>query len=209
MVNTTTAFTSRLTCLGSKLDQKYCKEYGEERSKQYLNSYEVPYGMETDTKGFIVIDLIKENIKQNIRKSYKSLVNKTDGIIFSPSVRNLQLLHRKVAGRTTRSDKTWDIQQEMIECGEAFVVELYKDGTLISAALFYKNKYCCYYACAASLTCVNSHAVIWSAIEFCKAEGLKRFELGEKIEGTEKEKNISKFKSGFGGHLEKRLVQRK
>jgi len=162
-----------------------------------------------DGKTFIVIDLTKFNLKQDVRKSYKSLINKTDGIIFSPSICGLQELHLKVAGRKTRSDRTWGIQQEMIDCGEAFVVELYNQGTLISAALFYKNEYCCYYACAASFKGVNSHAVIWSAVEFCKSEGLKRFELGEKLEETEKEKNITKFKSGFGGHLEKRLVQRK
>lgn len=136
-------------------------------------------------------------------------MNKQDGIIFSPTVRNLQKLHLKVAGRKTRSDETWDIQQEMVDAGEGFVVELYKDGTLISAAFFMKNQWCCYYAVAASLKGVNSHPVIWSAIEYCKEEGLKRFELGEKLEGTEKEKNISKFKAGFGANLEKRLVEKK
>ncbi len=97
----------------------------------------------------------------------------------------------------------------MVDAGEGFVVELYKDGTLISAAFFMKNQWCCYYAVAASLKGVNSHPVIWSAIEYCKEEGLKRFELGEKLEGTEKEKNISKFKAGFGANLEKRLVEKK
>jgi len=195
--------------LNSSLDKQYCKEYGQERPNEYYNVFEVPDGVEVDQKEFYVIDLTRDNLRKNVRKSYKSLINKTDGIFFSPSIRGLQNLHLKVAKRKTRSDKTWDIQQEMIDSGEAFVVELYLKGTLVSAALFYKNEYCCYYACAASLKGINSHPVIWSAVEFCKEEGLKRFELGEKLEGDKKEKNISMFKSGFGANIEKRLVQRK
>jgi hypothetical protein len=207
-----------LTALNSELDIEYCKEYGEARPyTDYLvngvasetTTIMQMTGKKFEECHFYVIDLTLDGLKKDVRKSYRSIINKVDGIVFVPTVYHLKELHRKVAGRSTRSDKTWDIQQQMIECGEAFVVELYKDGTLISAALFYKNKYCCYYACAASLPRANSHSIIWAAIEFCKEEGLKRFELGEKLEGTEKEKNISKFKSGFGGHLEKRLVQRK
>jgi hypothetical protein len=207
-----------LTALNSELDIEYCKEYGEERpytdflvngvASETTTILEM-IGNEFDEHHFYVIDLTLDGLKKDVRKSYRSLINKVDGIIFVPTVSHLKELHRKVAGRTTRSDKTWDIQQKMIEAGEAFVVELYKEGTLISAALFYKNKYCCYYACAASLPRANSHSIIWAAIEYCKEEGLKRFELGEKLEGTLKEQNISMFKSGFGGHLEKRLVQRK
>ena len=183
------------TALFSELDNKYCKAYGKER--------------EFKSGEFYVIDLTKDNLKKSLRKSYKSLVNRQEGVIFSPFIYQLKELHLKAAGRKTRSDETWDIQQEMIDAGEAFVVELYKDGTLISAALFMTNQYCCYYAVAASLVGVNSHPVIWAAIEYCKAEGLERFELGEKLEGTEKERNISKFKAGFGADLEKRLVREK
>ena len=75
------------------------------------------------------------------------------------------------------------------------------------AALFMTNKWCCYYAVAASLEGVNSHPLIWSAIQHCKAMGLKRFELGEKLNGSEKARNISYFKAGFGATLEKRVVK--
>lgn len=207
-----------MTALNSPLDVEYCKEYGEERPYvDYLvngvasetTTILQMTGKKFDERHFYVIDLTLDGLKKDVRKSYRSLINKVDGIVFVPTVAHLKELHRKVAGRATRSDRTWEIQQEMIENGEAFAVELYKDGTLISAALFYKNKYCCYYACAASLPRANSHSIIWAAIEYCKEEGLKRFELGEQLDGNEKEKNISLFKSGFGGHLEKRLVQRK
>jgi len=186
--------TPKNTALFSELDKKYCEAYGVWR--------------EWESGEFYVIDLTEDDLKKNLRKSYKSLVNKQDGIIFSSTIYNLKQLHFKSSGRQTRSDETWGIQQIMIDAGEGFVVELYKDGTLISAAFFMKNEYCCYYAVAASLKGVNSHPVIWAAIEYCKAEGLKRFELGEKLEGTEKEKNISKFKAGFGANLEKRLVDK-
>lgn len=184
--------TPKITALFSDLDKKYGKAYGQDR--------------EWKSGDFYVVDLTQDSLKTNLRKSYKSLVSKQDGIVFSPTVYNLKQLHKKAAGKT-RSDETWDIQEEMIRAGEAFVVELYNDtGTMVSAALFYKNPWCCYYACAATLPGANSHPVIWSAIEYCKAEGLKRFELGEKLEGNEKEKNISKFKSGFGAFIERRKV---
>ena len=204
----------KLTPLYSELDKKYGEAYGERRPKVvfYDNQLIMTHAeAEYDLKYFYVIDLAQSlrKLKSNLRKSYKSLVNKQDGIIFSPTVKNLKKLHRKAAGRKTRSDKTWAIQQEMIDEGEAFVVEMHgNDGTLLSAALFYKNNWCCYYAVAASFKGVNSHPVIWAAIEYCKQEGLKRFELGEKLEGTEKEKNISNFKAGFGAELEKRLVEK-
>jgi hypothetical protein len=207
----------KYTALYSELDNKYSKAYG--RKRPYVDFLidgepcqetldKMAQGIKFEERYFYVIDLTRDDLKKRLRKSYKSLVNKQDGIIFSPTVSNLKRLHLKASGRKTRSDETWEIQQEMINKGEAFVVELYKEGTLISAALFYKNEWCCYYAVAASFKGVNSHAVIWAAIEYCKAEGLKRFELGEKIEGTEKEKNISKFKSGFGADLEKRLKEK-
>jgi hypothetical protein len=177
------------------LDRKYCKAYGKPR--------------EFKSGEFFIIDLTKDDLKRNLRKSYKSLVNKQGGIVFSHTINNLKALHLKAAGRKTRSDETWEIQQEMIVAGEGFVVELYgNDGTLISAAFFMHNDYCCYYAVAASLQGVNSHAVIWAAICYCKEIGLKRFELGEKLDGTEKERNISKFKAGFGADLEKRIVEK-
>jgi hypothetical protein len=213
----TSQSTEKLTALYSKLDNQYSKEYGKERpyvdflvngDMSWRTAKMISDGSEFEDRYFYVINLKKDSLKSDVRKSYKSLINKQDGVIFSPTVYNLKELHHKVAGRKTRSDKTWDIQQEMINAGEAFVVELYKDGTLLSAALFYINKWCCYYAVAASLECVNSHPVIWAAIEYCKEEGLNRFELGEKLEGTEKEKNISKFKSGFGAELEKRLIEK-
>lgn len=219
MVNTTTVCisqsTQKYTALYSKLDKKYCKAYGKDRLEtiflvdgRYPPELQGTLLLGFELKEFYIIDLTQDNLKRNLRKSYKSLVNKQGGIIFSSTIYNLKQLHRYVTGRKTRSDETWDIQEDMIRAGEGFVVELYKDGTLISAAFFMTNQYCCYYAVAASLKGVNSHPVIWSAIEYCKAEGLKRFELGEKLEGTEKEKNISKFKAGFGPILEKRLIEK-
>ena len=207
----------RYTALSSSLDRKYCRSYGQDRPyMDYLVNGQIdPHTSEMFCNGsnfedryFYVIDLTQDNLKRNIRKSYKSLVNKQDGIVFSPSILGLKKLHHKVAGRKTRSDETWAIQQEMIANGEGFVVELYKDGTLIAAAFFQYNKWCCYYAVAASLSGVNSHPVIWAAIEYCQEEGLKRFELGEKIDIDEKNKNISNFKAGFGGKLERRLVEK-
>ena len=85
------------TALYSELDRKYSKAYGQDRpymdfsvNSQFnwdaLNSS--PDGTEFWMREFLVIDLTQslDNLKSNLRKSYKSLVNKQDGIIFSPYV---------------------------------------------------------------------------------------------------------------------------
>ena len=84
--------------------------------------------------------------RSSIRKSYKSLINwgkKELRIIYVNKsnvnfeyLKNYQLFHKKISGRQTRSDESWDIQYQLIKegYGELILAE-YKDN-LVAGALF-------------------------------------------------------------------------
>jgi len=140
-------------------------------------------------------------VRRNLRKSYKSLVNKTKGVNTTIFERYYEI-HEKVCGAKVRPEKTWDIQQEMVRTGKAFVVA--GPG---AAVLIYHNNYMAYYAGGRSLPGVDSHAVLLYAIETARNLRCKFFELGEQVfAGDPKLVNISKFKRGFGGETKTRLI---
>lgn len=153
-----------------------------------------------------IINLQKpiEELHCHIRKSYKSLCNKNNiKVSVIPILRNI---HFGMHGRATRNENTWDLQGRMIADGEAFVL-VNKEET--AGALFYHNKYSAYYACAASEG-GQTHPLVWQAIKILKEKRCRTFELGEQVlSGDNKLTNISKFKSGFGGFTQVRMVIRR
>ncbi|KKM21825.1 hypothetical protein LCGC14_1631520 [marine sediment metagenome] len=141
-----------------------------------------------------------EVVRRNLRKSYKSLVNKTQGVNTTVFER-YQRIHREVCGGV-RPDRTWQIQEEMVRTGKAFVVA--GPG---AAVLIYHNNHIAYYAGGRSLPGVNSHAVLWYAIETASQLRCKFFEIGEQVfSGDPKLVNVSKFKAGFCGTTQVRLI---
>jgi hypothetical protein len=154
-----------------------------------------------------IIDLTKtkEELHADLRKSYKSLIYKYP--VYNCTTKPIRDLHFKLRGKT-RPDETWEIQERMILNSQAFVLASGKVGLLTmeanATAMVYYNKDWAYYACGASE--IDSHHVIWSCILKAKELGCKWFEMGEqKFNGSEKEKNISIFKSGYGGKTIARL----
>ncbi len=147
-----------------------------------------------------VIDLTKsvEELHADLRKSYKSLIN-SEEVEAINDITILKGMHYKARGRKTRSDETWNIQQKMINDGEAICLRC-ED----SIGLFYTGKVWSYYACGVG---EKMHPVIWSAVKHAYyAKKSKFFEMGEQVfSGDEKLVNISKFKRGFGGFCEMRL----
>lgn len=147
-----------------------------------------------------IIDLIDTDAELhcNLRKSYKSLVNK-----YMPtdvSVDYLHQIHRKSAGKETRTQETWDIQQQMVDKEEAFCL-----GIPNAAALFLVSQDTCYYGVAAS-DGVDTHSLLWHAILRAKSIGCEWFDMGEQVyNGSAKLKKISKFKRGFGGKTKVRM----
>ena len=151
-----------------------------------------------------IINLRKsaEELHANIRKSYKSICNSKE-IDFSV-IEVLKEVHFEMHGKSTRNKQTWRYQDKMISAGKAFVLAD-KDETC--AALFYHNEHSAYYACSASRDGGKTHPIIWKAMQILKERGCKTLELGEQnFFGHEKNVNISRFKSGFGGDCFTRLL---
>jgi len=175
-----------------------------------------------------IIDLSapETQLRSQIRKSYKSLINwGTKNLklrlldhtnVTVEAMEQFRLLHVEVAGRETRSARTWELQLEMIRAREAFAIFGDMERQLVTAALFmHSPKYCLYGVSASKRELFEkplSHAVLWMAILHAKKTGCRFFESGwqyfpkqGKPPPTPKELNISAFKKGFGGETHVRL----
>lgn len=130
--------------------------------------------------------------------------------VSSGSLEAFRLLHADSAGRETRSQRSWELQHEMIQANVAFCVFGSVEDRLVTAALFPHSASHCYYGVSASRRELFekplSHAIVWTALRHAKAMGLKYFELGQQFfpavgerQPTKKELGISYFKRAFGG----------
>ena len=172
----------------------------------------------------INLNLEKKFLWNDIRKSYKSLINwglremefkifDSNSIDWTTMI-HFRNLHIKVSGRETRTIESWKKQYEWIKKNNAFVIFSYFKKKLVSAGFFSFSKNNCSYGISASNRELFSkpifHAVMWKAIIYSKSIGCKWFDSGEQIfkniipnsQFTEKELNISFFKAGFGGKIQ-------
>lgn len=179
-----------------------------------------------------LIDLEKteNDLKIEIRRSYRSLINwgeknlefhllDNDNLDESSYQKFLQFreLHYHCAGRRTRSQETWDIQYKCIEEGSIFAIFGYLNGEMVTGGLFYISDDYVYYAVSASARELFEkplfHSIFWRAIQHSKDIGASKFDAGEIylrcqadfLQKSEKELNIARFKSGFGGRIIPRL----
>jgi hypothetical protein len=145
--------------------------------------------------------------RKGIRKSYKSLCNKEGRYIPTPEIihrwgiwTEFKSFHRRCHG-CERPDSTWDIQSRMIDAGEAILcVNEWNAGVM-----FYVRPPSAYYACAA--IGAGAHKLIWAGIEYLSKNGVTHLEMGEQVfHGDKKLVNISKFKRGFSGTTQARLI---
>jgi len=156
-----------------------------------------------------------ENIRQNFRKSYKSLINQqlkkySVNIIHKNNVNKdeweeFRLMHITAAGRETRDIKTWECQFKNIMKGEAFLVTCRLNNEMITGGYFICSKNEVYYGVAASKKdeygkYFGSHSMILTAILYSKTLNKKRLILSEDLITGDDEKlnQIIKFKRGFG-----------
>jgi len=170
----------------------------------------------------LYVDLSKslEEIRNNIRKSYKSLLTLGDRLWRidvidqdNPKVFNeFRELHYRVAGRVTRSLSTWKLQEEAIAQKQAFLITLRDEqGNLVGGGLFYISASEGLYAVAAYnrelFDKPLGHIVQMRAIETMKKLGIRWYKIGARpyagdvLEPTLKELSIGKFKEGFATHV--------
>lgn len=165
----------------------------------------------------------EEEMRSAMRSSYKSLINwgrrnmtlqRYDAANMPSAVfEQFRLLHKTVAGRETRSQRTWDLQYEAVRNGEAFLVLGSLQGELVTGAYFMHSPKHCYYGVSAAKRELFdkplSHSVMWFALQEAKRLGCQWFEIGEQFfpdplepRVSDKEFNICKFKRGFGGETQ-------
>lgn len=146
-------------------------------------------------------------IKRRFRKSYKSLVNKQDGIVAHDGNGPTNLMddcrevHLRLAGRATRSEKSWALMGDALRREQAELITSEYDGEILGYCYISHNGINAYYSSSAILERKGMHPLIWKAIEQCKKKGLKRLYMDiEAAEGdrTSKEQSIAYFKRGFG-----------
>ena len=120
-------------------------------------------------------------------------------------------LHTKDAGRETRPQLTWDMQQEWMDNGRAILIGVVLNYEWIgfSYIITYKKKAYYFSACSDSYhsDLPIGHVLTWKAIEYLKERGFEFFEIGWQQYTpqpydlcSDKEVAISHFKKGFGGN---------
>ena len=147
----------------------------------------------------------------DVRKSYHSLIHRGQEqleIEDDKGVLSFRLAHHFAFG-AVRSEKTFIIQGEWVKSGNALVVSARKRDVLAGSVLWIIYQGCAYYASAPSLEKNVMHAIIWQSLKLLKERGITLVELGQIDGETEKEKNIGKFKSGWGGEAEPYTIVRR
>lgn len=162
------------------------------------------------------LSLSLDEIRLKFRKSFKPLINKglrewkveVHEWVSEDLFERFRLLHKEVAGKSTRPIDSWNEQKKQINSLESFLVTV-SDGqdNMVGAGLFTHSSY-------QSLYCVGvykrelfdkplGHAVQMKAIEVFNNKGIHWYEIGQKhlkidrVPATEKELSISHFKEGF------------
>ncbi len=185
----------------------------------------------TDTRwqAFVDLSLSQEEIQSRIRRTNKYSVakgyNNYDVEVYDETnIKELDgifdefhMLHYRVSGRETRSQKTWDIQKKIVRegndrIGRSFIVQIKDKNTkeLAGAALFdttlQSGLYCVAAYDRARFSQPVGHIVQAVAMEKMRELGIRWYEIGERTYpgdngADEKTVNIGHYKEGFATHL--------
>lgn len=141
----------------------------------------------------------------DVRKSYHSIIHRAQEryeIGEDNKLSVYRMIHHLAFGNV-RNEQTFICQQDWLRDGYAMVVNaMSRKGEELCASslwIIYQGK--AFYASGPSLEKNVQHAVIWKSLQILKARGVTLVELGQIDGGTEKEKNIGKFKAGWGGEV--------
>ncbi len=165
------------------------------------------------------LSLSLNEIRLKFRKSFKPLINKglrdwqieVHEKVSDELFNKFRLLHKSVAGRSTRPIESWNKQKAQIAAEESFIVSASdKKNNLIGAGLFVHSRDRGFYNVGAYKRGLDEksygHAIQMKAIETFKKKGLKWYEIGQKhlkIDKkmpTKKQIAISHFMEGFATH---------
>ena len=179
---------------------------------------------EACTRVMAYVDLTKEikSINACIRKSYRSLINwgRTNLDLEYVNATNpswekfqeFQKFHKRVSGRTTRSQESWDVMYSALQQNFAELTLGYQFGELVSGALIIDGAKTSIYASGvydrSKFDRPLAHWLLYDSIVRSKSRGKKIFEIGlvdKHSNPSQKEINIAQFKRGFATNLEPEL----
>lgn len=177
--------------------------------------------IDLDFFGFRELITLQESIqaRAGYPKSVKSAIKKgtdlgletkrfslgSDKYALDKAFASFRSIHRKAAGRDTRSEDSWHEQLSLIHSGSIDLFLVYDDRP-VGGALFIKNKTDSVYGVAANLPEKShmslSHLLVHAAITHYEDVGLKRVWLGNQYSNKTKVvppkvANIEKFKRYF------------
>lgn len=172
---------------------------------------------------FVNLEPSLEAIRHGFRKSYRPLISRAETLwkmdvessagSAASVFQEFRVLHQQVAGRVTRGRETWEIQEQALREGAAFLVTLRdpSDGRMVGAGYFMTSRTDALYAVGAYdrdlFHLPLGHGVQMKAIEVMKGLGLKRYFIGvrpypgDANPPTDKDLGIARFKEGFMSYL--------
>lgn len=163
-----------------------------------------------------------QNIKKDFSKGHKSAIKKEydeleykiiDFKNYNNDITDMMNMHYVVAQKITRSKETWLLNGEMIKNNNGFLIKvIYKKKTISFSLFFFNNEEAIYFSSCTDRNYFKdfiniTHKSIYHSINYLKNNGCKKLTLGEcktiysSEVITQKEKNIQKFKSSFGGDI--------
>jgi FemAB family protein len=166
-----------------------------------------------------------EDIRLGVRKSFRPLISKARRlwtprvvtIVDTPLLDEIRQFHIAVAGRETRSARTWDLQGAAVNRGEAFAVTLRNaDLRLVGCGIFHSSRDESLYGVGVyDRTLFDQplgHLVQMEAIEYAHSRGIHWHRLGDRpypgdpSPPSEKELSIAYFKEAFATRWTVRLI---
>lgn len=208
---------------GSPMWQEYLDEYAKTRPECLHEWKSSPLANDHDLEdGYLYPGMIFEEHQSqvidlrmhkwsDVRKSYHSLIHRGQERLLIKEESNItpyRLIHQSAFG-VVREPRTFIVQQGWVNNGYAMVVTAEDSEIFAAAALWIIYKECAYYASGPSIIRDAQHAVIWKSLQLLKERGITLVDLGQIDGDTEKEKNIGKFKAGFGGEAKPFTIVRR
>lgn len=170
---------------------------------------------------FVDLNLSKDTLWMNLRKSYKGLINYTSkNLIISSEIneevwKECEDFHIRTSGKRTRSHKTWEIKYDAILAGKAKVCYIKQEEKIIGFSLFDIGNKISYYAVGVYDRSLFkkygiSHYLLWHHILYLKSNDFESLYLGryfsDELEDDKKLNNIVDFKLGFANKLTSNIL---
>lgn len=174
--------------------------------------------------GFCDLTLDETVIHRGVRKSFRSLINagRRDMRMVYVNAGNPDKFlfdaygdfHARVAGRVTRSERSWQAMFEWIVGGGGELALAYhNDNELVAGTMTMDGSEVCYYASGvydrSQFDKPLAHFPVYDAILRSRGRNMRRYDLGvltPKGVGTDKEYSIGHFKRGFATFVDLHLV---